>query len=382
MLHHLNILNYRSLRSEAVELDNPTFLVGPNGAGKSNLVDVLSLLSEAMESPLAAVLKRRGGFENVAHRSAKKSQSTIGFRLVLRNLGDNVEGASYDLLLRGYRDYGIEVEQEYCEVKVRDGTTTGFQRKASPDHDRGFAWEGDTDKPNLGPSTLALPLIGDSRFTPVFDFLSNMKTYSIDPSMLRSNQERYGNRALYEDGSDTARMLRRIKKDSPHDWEEICELLAVAVPRVVEVQARKHRGELNLEFLQKVPDGKARFDASEMSEGTLRLLGLLVAAYRRPAPSLMVIEEPEASIHPCALGVVLDVLHGAAESYQVVVTTHSPEILDAKWIKDRHLRLVSWEDGATRIDRAAPSVGRAMSEHSFGAGELLRSNALNGVERT
>lgn len=379
MLHHLNILNYRSLRSETVELDNPTFLVGPNGAGKSNLVDALSLLSEAMESPLAAVFKRRGGFESVVHRGAEKSQSTIGFRLVLRHLNDSVERASYDLLLRGHSDYGIEVEQECCEVKARDGTTTGFQRKASPDHDRGFAWEGDAGKPNLGPSTLALPLIGDSRLTPVFDFLSNMRVCSIDPSMLRSNQERQGNR---EDGSDTARMLRRIKKDSPDDWEQICELLSVAVPRVVEVQARKHRGELTLEFLQKVPDGKARFDASDMSEGTLRLLGLLVAAYRRPAPSLMVIEEPEASIHPGALGVVLDVLHGAAESYQAVVTTHSPEILDAKWIKDRHLRLVSWEDGATRIDRAAPSVSRAMSEHSFGAGELLRSNALNGAERT
>ena len=379
MLHHLHILNYRSLRSEAVELDNPTFLVGPNGAGKSNLVDALSLLSEAMESPLAAVFKRRGGFENVVHRGAKKSQSTIGFRLVLRHLNDSVERASYDLFLRGHSDYGIEVEQECCEVKARDGTTTGFQRKASPDHDRGFAWEGDAGKPNLGPSTLALPLIGDSRLTPVFDFLSNMRVCSIDPSMLRSNQERQGNR---EDGSDTARMLRRIKKDSPNDWEEICELLSVAVPRVVEVQARMHRGELNLEFLQKVPDGKARFDASDMSEGTLRLLGLLVAAYRRPAPSLMVIEEPEASIHPGALGVVLDVLHGAAESSQVVVTTHSPEILDAKWIKDRHLRLVSWEDGATRIDQAAPSVSRAMSEHRFGAGELLRSNALNGAERT
>ena len=333
-----------------------------------------------MESPLAADFKRRGGLANVAYRGAKKPLSTIGFRLVLRNLGDNVERANYDLLLRGL-DYGVEVEQEYCEVKTRDGTTTSFERKASADHDRGFAWEGDTGKPNLGPSTLALPLIGDSHFAPVFDFLSNMRAYSIDPAVLRSNHERYGNRELYEDGSDTARMLQRIKKDSPDDWEEICELLSAAVPRVVGVQARKHRGELTLEFLQKMPDGKVRFDATDMSEGTLRLLGILVAAYRRPAPSVMVIEEPEASIHPGALGVVLDVLHGATRSSQVVVTTHSPDVLDAKWIKDHHLRLVSWEDGATRIDRVAPSVGRAMSEQRFGAGELLRSNALNVAER-
>ena len=381
MLHYLSILHYRSFRLETVELDNPTLLVGPNGSGKSNLVDALSLLSEAMESPLAAVFKRRGGFASVAHRGAKKRHSTIGFRVVLRNLDDSVARASYRLLLRGGGDCEIEVAQERCAIKAPDGTATSFEREASTDHDRGFSWEGDPGKPNLAPSTLALPMIGDSRFEPVFDFLSNMRVYAIDPSRLRSNHDPYGNRELYEDGSDTARVLRRIKKDSPDDWEDICELLSAAVPRVVEVQARKRHGELKLQFLQKLADGKARFDASDMSEGTLRVLGILVATYQRPAPSLMVIEEPEASIHPGALGVVLDVLRSATKSSQIVVTTHSPEVLDAEWIKDRHLRLVSWESGASRIDRVAPSVTQAMSEQMFGAGELLRSNALDGAER-
>ena len=284
MLHHLSILHYRSFRLESVELDNPVFLVGPNGSGKSNLVDALALLSEAMESPLAAVFKRRG-FESVAHRGAKKRHSTIGLRVALRNLGDRGVRANYDLLLRGGGDCGIEVAQERCAIKAPDGTKTGFEREASTDHDRGFSWKGDPGKPNLAASTLALPMIGDSRFEPVFDFLSNMRVC-----------ERYGNRELYEDASDTARTLWRIKKDSPDDWEEICELLSVAVPCVEEVQARKRHGDLTL--LQKLPDGKARFDASAMSKGTLRVLGILVATYQRPAPSLMVIEEPGASVHP------------------------------------------------------------------------------------
>ena len=82
------------------------------------------------------------------------------------------------------------------------------------------------------------------------------------------------------------------------------------------------------------------------------------------------------------MGVVLDVLRSATKSSQVVVTTHSPELLDAKWIKDRHLRLVSWENGVSRIDSVAPSVSRAMSKEMFGAGELLRSNALTHAQRT
>ena len=382
MLHHLNIRNYRSLRSEAVELDNPTFLVGSNGAGKSNLVDALSFLSEAMELPLAAVFRRRGGFESIVHRRAKSRRTTVAFRMVLRHLDGRVARASYDLSLRYRRDHGLEVAHESCRIKTPDGGGTSFDRRASTSERRGFAWTGEAGRPKLAPSTLALPLIGDSRFDPVFDFLANMRVYSIDPLTLHSNHEPCSNRELYEDGSNTARILRQIEKKSPEDWDEICELLSAAVPSVVEVQAKKRHGALTLQFMQKLSDGKARFDASEMSDGTLRVLGVLVAAYQHPAPSLMVIEEPEASIHPAALGVVLDVLRSATKSSQVVVTTHSPEVLDAEWIEDRHLRLVSWENGATRIDGTAPSVKQAMSENLFGAGELLRSNALDGAERT
>ena len=381
MLLYLNIFNYRSFGHGQVELDNPTFLVGPNGAGKTNLVDALSLLSEAMESPIAAVLKRRGGFEGIARRRAKGRHNVVAFHLTLRNLHQSVFGAGYELHLRTHRDHGLEVEREMCRVTTPDGTTTSFERRASASHERGFSWEGEADPPRLAPSTLALPLIGDSRFDPVFDFLSAMRVYSIEPLALRANHGQYGNRQPYENGSDTARALKRIKKESPGDWDEICELLSVAVPGVVEVQARKRQGELTLQFLQKLADGRARLDASAMSDGTLRLLGILVAAYQRPAPSLLMLEEPESSIHPAALGVVLDVLRSATKSSQVLVTTHSPEVLDAKWVKDRHLRLVSWEKGATRIDGMAPSVKRAMSDQLFGAGELLRSNALHGAER-
>ena len=119
-----------------------------------------------------------------------------------------------------------------------------------------------------------------------------------------------------------------------------------------------------------------KFEAFSMSDGTLRVLGLITAVFQRPSPSLLVIEEPEASIHPGALGSILDVLRLASHSMQVVVTTHSPDILDAKWIDDRHLRILSWERGFTRISRVSQAVREALRENLMGAGELLRSNIL------
>lgn len=375
-LSHLTLRNFRSVREQSVELDDSTYLVGQNGAGKSNFVDAISFIAEAMTSSLPAVLRRRGGFTKVAHRYARGQSSTIGFSLKLSNLGDDsLVSAEYDLVLRG-RDYRLEVVRERCFV---DGLrySAEYCREEDGDDENGMRWHGDVAPPKLSHSKLALPLVGDPRLSLVFEFLSDMCIYRIDPAKLRDDPESYADWRLNDDGSNVASVLHRIAREHPYDFDDICELLARAVPGIVGVQAKEHRDELALEFLLSLRDGEGRFDAANMSEGTLRVLGILVATHQHPPPALLAIEEPEASIHPGALGIVLDALRAARRKSQVVVTTHSPEVLDAKWIKDHHLRWVSWENGATRIDPVSQSVETAMRKHRFGAGELLRSNALD-----
>jgi len=65
---------------------------------------------------------------------------------------------------------------------------------------------------------------------------------------------------------------------------------------------------------------------------------------------------------------------------QIVVTTHSPEVLDAAWIRPENLRLVTWEAGTTLVSPVGQSAQKALKEHLMGAGELLRSNALQPLD--
>ncbi|MCP4545552.1 MAG: ATP-binding protein [bacterium] len=83
---------------------------------------------------------------------------------------------------------------------------------------------------------------------------------------------------------------------------------------------------------------------------------------------MLVIEEPETSIHAGAVGAVVDLIRHATRATQVVVTTHSPEVLDADWIEGRHLRIVEWEGGATGIARPSQATGQALREGIMGAG--------------
>jgi predicted ATPase len=141
--------------------------------------------------------------------------------------------------------------------------------------------------------------------------------------------------------------------------------------------SREHGKNLSLEFTQEWGEQKRlKFEGFSMSDGTLRAIGLLTAVFQRPVPSLIAVEEPEATIHPGALESVLDLLRHASKHMQVVITTHSPELLEAKWITDRHLRIVEWREGATRVTPVSDSTRRALQNHLMGAGELLRSNAL------
>ncbi len=384
ILRRLVLHRFRSLPLEQVEFDNPTLLVGQNGSGKSNFADAFAFLAEAMTSPLRAVLEHRGGFSTVVHRSSQRllPSRNLGMSVVLENPDSDVKLARYGFELRYRRDYGFEVVREQCIVQRPDGSIDWFNRRTARDFT--MRWESSMDSlgPILEPYALALPLVGgDARFQAVSRFLSEMCVYRIDPAALRTMQDPDGGVRLHSDGSNAASILREIQHKSPYAWRQILEILESIVPGTVDVQPKKHGNKLTLEFTQDWAQTKpVKFEAFNMSDGTLRALGLLAAVFQRPAPSLLVIEEPEATIHSEALGSILDVLRHAGRFMQVLVTTHSPDVLDAKWIADRHLRIVNCDKGATRISRVSPATREALSEHLMGAGELLRSNALTPAD--
>lgn len=94
---------------------------------------------------------------------------------------------------------------------------------------------------------------------------------------------------------------------------------------------------------------------------------------------MIAIEEPELNIHPGALEAVADILNIAAQRTQVVVTTHSPDLLDTKWVQPENLRVVEWEKGATRISELGEAPVQALRQHLMGAGEMLRADALDAA---
>jgi len=367
------VKRFRSFPSNTVDFDNPTFLVGQNGAGKSNFSDLFSFASDAMSLPLQAVFDKRGGISAVRNRtSARSYPPNLGLGFEFGAINGDVAGGRFAFEIKAQPGSGFEVVREQCLIRYADGKRWWFDRQKE------FNSNAPELKPSVDALALVLPLIGgDKRFAPLPRTLGAMRVYSIEPSQLRQMQDPDSGITLRRDGSNAASVLQEIHRNSPKNISRIKEILSSIVPNTTSVNPRKHANKLSLEFTQDWgAKNKLKFEAFAMSDGTLRALGLLMAVFQIPAPSVLVIEEPEATIHPGALGAILDLIRHAGQSMQVIVTTHSPELLDASWIEDHHLQIVSWQEGASHILPLDEGSRKTMKDHLMGAGELLRSNAL------
>jgi predicted ATPase len=373
-IREVHIRNYKSISQAVVQLSDLTLLVGPNGSGKSNFVDALAFAQECLSESVESALRSRGGFGAVRHRNAG-STDPLGLRFVL-DLGPD-EVADYAFEVAGEEDGSFRIGRERCVVS-QGGTEHDFTVA-----DGKFEKEIPGIRPVVEPDRLALyAASATEEFRGVYEFLTQISAYEIDPLLVGELQAPDPGSALTRTGSNSAWVLERLGEENPASFERVSTLLSRVIPGVRNVRSVPFPRFKMIGFVEDgaAPGEELEFAALNMSDGTLRLLGLLLAVYQPRTPSVLAFEEPETAIHPGAAEVVLSILVDAAKRTQVLVTTHSPDILDDKSVSDEMIRIVTKVNGRTIITPVAESSRRAIRERLYSPGELLRSNELNAGE--
>ena len=230
---------------------------------------------------------------------------------------------------------------------------------------------------------LALPaLSGFSEFRPAYDEMAKFRFYAPVSDKIRQVQEPDQGETLQPDGGNSAAILREIRRRDAAKYDRVRKYLAQIAPNVKEVDYAKAGPKETIAFYQDVGAASPwEFGAISMSDGTLRVLGVLLAVFQMNTPTLTVIEEPEATVHPAALEVLLDLLLEGSELSQMIVTTHSPELLNHKSVDDDAIRVVHSDRGKTRIGPMSGGAKRVLAARLASPGEMLAPERIGNRPR-
>lgn len=371
--------NYKSIQSCSVELGPLTFLVGQNGAGKSNFIDALRLVTDSLNTSLEHALRDRGGIKEVRRKSSGHP-TNFGIRLEWV-LGDS--WGWYAFRVAAQEEGGFEVQQEECRLII-DGAMRSFYNVLNGQlREKSF----EVAPPVVSDRLYLVAAAGLPEFRPLYDALSHMGFYNLNPSAIRELQPADPGEVLKRDGSNLASVLALMKRENPSSLQSVVTYLSKVVDGIEGVDVKHVGTRETMEFRQRVGLNRSpwRFFAENMSDGTLRALGVLAALFQsgngvgHKVPFIG-IEEPEVALHPGAADILRDALQAASHSTQVAVTSHSPDLLDDTDIRDINILAVvnnvENRQGETIIGPLDEASRSSIRDNLYTAGELLRQNQL------
>lgn len=328
-LEKVHIKNFLSLRNVTLPFKPLTVLVGPNASGKSNVFRALSLFMEMINAeklPRSDII-----------------QSSIwagGANYLAFQLHTMVEEIS--------TLYKLEIKTETEEISINEELLVKGMKVISIQCGQGEVWDenGKTKTPYTSKSgKISLGSAGDYGKKPITstltEFFKEWYFYDFQPELMRgyiqsapfgsdpdniSNLFFKSNRfpQLNEDGSNLSAVLSYFNSSTPDLFHKASASLFASAK--LKLGYTRINGQSQMCVLEGY---KSPIPFRRASDGTLRLIAYYVLLVQQELPSLIVIEEPERNLHPGALKDIANVLQQLAERTQVIITTHSSQLLDA-----------------------------------------------------
>lgn len=384
----IRLRNFKMFRKASVSSLPPVcYFVGANGTGKSTLFDVFAFLRDCTVQGVGIALDKRGGYREVLTREA---QDGIGIELTFRmDLSGSRRLLTYSLEICADPAGAPYVERETLRCKTGangvprlliDFSKGNGEAVSSEEEDLGARPVRETL--GIGADVTALAALGNfPRHKEAFAIRSNMAKWHVSDFHLTAaelNGKTTYRAHLSADGENLGVFARQLQEDHSAVFEEIRKKMAFYVPGITSVDTEPMGdGSILLKF--KEAAYRDPFVTRQMSDGTIQLFACLALLHDpRPHP-LLCIEEPEEQLYPSLLKFADAEFHGYASrgEGQVLVSTHSPELLDSATIGQ-----VCWltkKSGATKIRKASRDVVVAEMAKLEPLGQIWVSNCFEGA---
>jgi len=391
MIRRVKIQGYKSLKDIGIELQPLTVIIGPNAAGKSNLFDALGLLSQMVTSrtlseafkghrgaPLEAFYYGDQGLKGLLTQPAVEFTIEADVELSpqvvkaverrIREMREGLPGKDrtagpsrrrvtesllrYTLTVQMMVDSGyLRVMDERLVALNRDGTVRASRRAfIEPVEERlRLRLEGQA-RPTEHQVGLDYTLVSTPLYPPHYphitafkEELSRWRFYYFDPETMRAEIPLKETENLGAFGADLAAFYNTLKTRNSRQFQALNRALRSLVPDIQRLDVeRTLEGFLRLEVFE----NEVSFSARVISEGTLRILGLLAITNPLAPTTVIGYEEPENGVHPRRLQLIAGLLQNSAiAGKQILTNTHSPKL--PEYFEPSSLVVCRKENGAT-----------------------------------
>jgi len=392
-IKQLEISGYRSLKQAVWKPGSLNLVVGQNGSGKSNLLQLLALISKAADGKLAKSIADAGGmvpilwdhqpgafaWKLLMEAATEGGDREVNYELTIRQIGVGsayqIENDRFIVWHASGEDFGTSENAGYTrnsqeEVTIRSRVDGRVMDRPTPDYDK--------NESLLAAYFEKPPAIHFRSWT----FHQDIQV-GFGAAMRRPTTTQFVTK-LEADGGNLVPVLHTLYTTNPDFENAIDDGMRAGFGdeyvRLVFQPAAAQQIQLAVRWKSSTEPHAGQ----DLSDGTLRFLFLLTSLAHPDPPPLVVIEEPEIGLHPSMLSIVAEFAASAAERTQVVITSHSPEFLDAFSDMSPVVTLCNWEDGQTHLytldaERLNKWLAQYRLGHLFTSGEL-ESLALPDVD--
>lgn len=379
------IQDFRSIAYCSLHLHDLNILIGKNGAGKSNIIDAISFVSEVIRGGLVEAIKARNGFDQIRRKTA---MGMLNPKFWIRVRDEGKIHAQYSLHLEPDNLHGFRVKYEAVHYKLPNEPLKSVHRERDGTRASGFRVVG-----RMGSSGLVLDSLDSHDPSNLLRYVfGRFFVLAPNPEKMRLPWPSRVSLNLDADAHNIASYLLSIYRTAPEVFRRVERFLAATGAPVTAIDQTVSVGGYDVFSYRKIDEvGKSiSLSGSTLSDGSLRMIAIAAAVLgnrsdlsvelvdRASSPFIpcMAIEEPETSLHPTAIAALVDLLVEGSQSTQLIVTCHSPEVLDHKAIRPEMITVVESTPAGTFAGPIGAKPFAAIQSHLVSAADLSRQGML------
>jgi len=360
-LDRIKINGYKSIKALELELRPLNILIGSNGVGKSNFISFFKFMKKILDKDLPTYTAEQGGANKILHFS-QKSTSEIYFALKFSPNAYKVT------LLPTVNDKFIFKE----EITYFFGNEAGYQggtKTCSLNNNGGV----NSNLPNR-PHTSSI----DGH---IVKYIQDWKVYHFHDTSSTAKVKQTCNINDYiildSDASNISAFLRYIREYNEKSYKQIVKTIKRVAPFFQDfiLEPEIHNKEtIKLKWKHKGTD--EYFDASDLSDGTLRFICLTALLLQPSLPTIILLDEPELGLHPFALQILAGMFKKISKKTQIIASTQSVTFADNFDIED--IIVVNRKDNHSEFQRLEKEKYKDWLEE-YSVGEMWQKNLIGGV---